>query len=423
MSYPKSTAVVSGQPTAAAHYNDLRADALWLGAAQEDAVSLGQLLAGYEDHLRLEVISGNRIRVPVDLNQPVCLMVDGVPLMAATAVDLPTGSAPSGEAAPYYVFAVRSAGSSSFTLEINTSSGVSTGKRLIGRFDWNGSIQNLQTLRQQVDLSWFTQQMAPVQQARLTLESGVPVSIQDRSGSTLYLTPFRGNRVSLYVTGAGWQQYSLTERSLSFSGVPAGKNADIFLRHNGTELVLERLLWTDDDSRAEELIQRDGLWLRSADLTWRYVGTVRTSAEGLISDSAAQRFVWNADQRVARRLCKLVASGSYTYSGAVRLWRGDSASRVELVCGLEGELVSLTASTPVSTDGVVKIGLGIQSTNYHAAVRSQSSSIVPMVCHYEGPLPVGYVAVNALESCSPGSALIMPEGLLGIGSINGLSYC
>ncbi len=422
MSYPLSSDVVAGQPTAAAHYNNLRADALWLGANEADAVTIGQLLAGYEDHLQLEVISGNRIRVPASSNLPVCLMVDGIPVMATEGVDLPTGSAPSGETAVYYVFAVRTAGSTAFTLEINTSSGVSAGKRLIGRFDWNGSIQNLQTIRQQAELFWYLQQLAPLQQARLTLESGVPVPIQDRSGSTLYLTPFRGDRVSLYTDGIGWKQHRLTERSLSFSGVSSGKNADVFLHHNGSELVLEKILWADEDSRAEELIQRDGVWLRSADLTWRYVGTVRTSAEGVVSDSAAQRFVWNADQRVPRSLCKLVTAGTYTYSGAIRLWRGDANSRVELVCGLGGEAVSMTASMPASTDGVIKLGLGINSTTFAAAIRSQCTTIVPLVCQYHGLVPVGYVAINALETCSPGTGTFVPENVIGIGSINGDIY-
>jgi hypothetical protein len=423
MSYPTSSDVVAGQPTAAAHYNHLRADALWLGANEVDAVTLAQLLAGYEDHLQLEGISGNRIRVPASSNQPVCLMLDGVPVMATVPVDLPTGSAPSGAAAAYYVFAVRSAGNTGFTLEINTSNGASAGKRLIGRFDWNGSIQNLQTIRQQAELYWYLQQLAPIHQARLTLESGVPVSTQDRSGSTLYLTPFRGDRVSLYTDGIGWRMYRLTERSLSFSGVAIGKNADIFLRHNGSDLVLEKLLWLDEDSRAEELILRDGVWLRAANLTWRYMGTVRTSAEGVISDSAAQRFVWNADQRVPRSLCKLVTAGTYTYSGAIRMWRGDANSRVELVCGLGGEAVSITASIPASTDGVIKMGLGINATTFSASVRSQGTSIIPLVCQYHGLVPVGYVAVNALETCSPGTGSMMPDGTLGVGSINGLFFC
>ncbi|MBI9049285.1 MAG: hypothetical protein JEZ00_07695 [Anaerolineaceae bacterium] len=423
MSYPKSSDVVAGQPTAADHYNFLRADALRLGADEGDAIPLGQLLCRYEDNLSLEVISDNRIRVPASASMPVCLMIDGVPLMTTLAVDLPTAQAPSGENATYYVFAVRSTGSTSFTVEINTSSGASAGKRLVGCFEWDGSIRNLQTIKQQTQLIWIQQQMAPLQQARLTLESGVAVPTEDRSGSMLYLTPYKGNRVSLYVQGAGWQLYVLEECGLSFSGVAAGTNADVFLRHNGTALVLERILWTDDDSRAEELSLVDGIWLRSADLTWRYVGTVRTSAEGILMDSETQRFVWNADQRVPRTVEKVLASGSYTYSGSSRLWRGESASKVELVCGLSGEAASLTCATTASTTGVLKIGMGINTMTFTTAIRSQLADISPMVCTYYGLLAAGYVVVNLLEACSPGEANIMPENVLGIGSVNGIFNC
>ena len=219
MSYPKSSDVVAGQPTAADQYNFLRADALRFGADENDAVNLASLLCRYEENLSLEVISGNRIRVPASAQNPVCLMVDGIPLMSEVEVDLPTAQAPSGENAMYYIFAVRSAGSSSFTIEINTSTGASSGKRLVGTFEWDGNIKNLQTIKQRTQLLWVKQQMPPLLQARLTLESGVAIPTVDRSGSLLYLTPYEGNRVSLYVPGNGWQQYVLEECSLSFSGV------------------------------------------------------------------------------------------------------------------------------------------------------------------------------------------------------------
>jgi hypothetical protein len=422
MSYPKSSDVVAGQPTAADHYNFLRADALRFGADETDAVNLAKFFCRYEENLSLEVISGNRIRVPASALNPVCLMIDGNPLVSELDVDLPTAQAPAGENAAYYVFAVHSANSTSFTIEINTSSGASTGKRLIGTFDWDGNIKNLQTIKQKMQLVWVRQQVPPIQQARLTLESGVAIPTVDHSGSLLYFTPYQGNRVSLYVPGMGWLQHELAECNISFSGIAAGKNADIFLRHNGTELVMEKILWTDDDSRSEELAIMDGVWLRAADLTWRYLGTVRTSAEGILMDSESQRFVWNADQRVPRVIKKTVTSGSYTYSGNVRLWRGDAANKVEVINGLRTEAASFTCSNAGSTTGVFKIGMGINVSTFTVSIRSQATNVIPLVCTYHGQLPMGYVAVNLLESCSPGEATIVPENVLGIGSINGFFY-
>jgi len=47
MTYPESANVSAGDATLAAHYNDLRADAVHLGQAAADAVSLGTLLERY----------------------------------------------------------------------------------------------------------------------------------------------------------------------------------------------------------------------------------------------------------------------------------------------------------------------------------------------------------------------------------------
>ncbi len=44
MTYPLSSDVVAGQPTAADHYNNLRADALRLGQAAADSNNLADLL-------------------------------------------------------------------------------------------------------------------------------------------------------------------------------------------------------------------------------------------------------------------------------------------------------------------------------------------------------------------------------------------
>lgn len=66
-------------------------------------------------------------------------------------------------------------------------------------------------------------------QARLTTETGVAVSTSDRtSQSTLYLTPYNGNKVSVY-DGTRWVLYAMTERSLTLSGLTADKNYDVFL--------------------------------------------------------------------------------------------------------------------------------------------------------------------------------------------------
>ena len=114
MTYPNSSNVSAGQPTASAHYNHLRLDALFLGKDESNAVTLGKVLSRYEENLKLELLETNRVRVPASLEQPVNLMVSGYMLQATANVDLSSGAAPAGAAAVYYVFAIRSGGQHDF---------------------------------------------------------------------------------------------------------------------------------------------------------------------------------------------------------------------------------------------------------------------------------------------------------------------
>ncbi len=139
--YPASGDVSPGQPTASSQYNNLRKDALTLGAAPEDARTLGQFFSRFICGVRLEYLATNRLRVPFVTTNPPTLMVNGYMCQAAANVDLPAGSF-SGAAATWYIFARRNPGSASFTLEINTSPVEGTDQRLIGQCYWDGSTIN-----------------------------------------------------------------------------------------------------------------------------------------------------------------------------------------------------------------------------------------------------------------------------------------
>jgi hypothetical protein len=139
MPYPLSSEVTPGQPTAAAHYNNLRADALYLGNDSADSKSLAGFLNRHAEFMSLEVLNSTRLRVPYSINQPPTLMINGCLLQASANVDLPSSQF-SGSAATWYVFAVRSVESTTFTLSVNTSSAEAPDQRLIGEAVWDGSV-------------------------------------------------------------------------------------------------------------------------------------------------------------------------------------------------------------------------------------------------------------------------------------------
>ncbi|RPI94767.1 MAG: hypothetical protein EHM39_12100, partial [Chloroflexi bacterium] len=135
--YPSSSDVISGQATLASHYNTLRADGVRLGASAANAANLGDVISRYSQWVRLEYLALNKVRVPYSTRRPPALVVNGYLLQATANVDL--AAAPVGAANRYYVFAVRTAGSTTFTLAVSTSSVEAEDQRLIGEFYWDGA--------------------------------------------------------------------------------------------------------------------------------------------------------------------------------------------------------------------------------------------------------------------------------------------
>ena len=131
MPYPNSSDVSAGQPTASAHYNNLRKDAVFLGNVSADSISLGKLLSTYILNIDIEYLTTNRLRVPYVTTAPGTLVIEGCMLQQIDNVDLPAGQF-SGSAATWYIFVNRTPSSTSFTLSVNTSSTPASGQRPAG---------------------------------------------------------------------------------------------------------------------------------------------------------------------------------------------------------------------------------------------------------------------------------------------------
>jgi hypothetical protein len=186
---------------------------------------------------------------------------------------------------------------------------------------------------------------------RLTLTSNTPVAYADATGSTIYYTPHTSNYISLYDTvAARWVMYPFTEVSLSVATLAANVNYDVFIRRDGaTGFALETLAWpSDTDRTANSLtLTASRAYVRASDNSQRYIGTIRTSALGVVSDTNSLRYVWSMDNRV-QRLARANDSAAHTYAGAngvYRPWRNLSAasalglSRVQFITGMAEEYV------------------------------------------------------------------------------------
>lgn len=174
-------------------------------------------------------------------------------------------------------------------------------------------------------------------EARLTLETGVPVSVTPQTAkTTLYLTPFKGNQVSVY-TGSYWKTLTLSaDISITLAGLTASRPYDVFVYDSSGTLTLELASWTNSTTRATNLVSQDGILVKSGATTRRYIGTICiTSTTGVCEDSYSRRLVYNYYNQVPRQLARIyIASHNYT-TAAWRYWNNSKEnSQVEIVLGV-----------------------------------------------------------------------------------------
>lgn len=202
---------------------------------------------------------------------------------------------------------------------------------------------------------------------RLTLTTGLAVTTADVTGATtIYFTPHKGNRIALF-NGRVWEVLTSAQASLAIGTITSDKNYDVFAYNASGTLTLEALAWTNDTTRATALVKQDGIWCKTGALTRRYVGTFRTTATTTTEDSAAKRFLFNADNRVERRLRLVEADASHSYSTATwRSWNNSTANRVQWLAGLAEDPVWLRGQGDInpSADGVTGfVGFALDATN------------------------------------------------------------
>lgn len=233
-------------------------------------------------------------------------------------------------------------------------------------------------------------------QGRLTLTSGVPVTTSDvTSATTVYFTPFNGNRIGLS-NGSKWWPIVFTEASVA---VPATTNTpfDIFGYNSGSGLLsLETHNWTNDTTRATALALQDGIYVKSGDITRRYLGTARTtSVSGQTEDSAAQRYLINYYNTRERTLFIAPAysdgNNQTTYTTTSTSWveaNSGTDSRVGFIIPEQGWSVHITLMAHVfnsSSSNVVCAGIGIDSTS--TAKAETLSGVVYADNYHSGSVP------------------------------------
>lgn len=237
---------------------------------------------------------------------------------------------------------------------------------------------------------------------RLTLSSNTPVVQPNASSATtLYYTPYLGNRVSLY-NGSAWVVYAFSQLSIAVPST-SNTNYDVYLYDNSGTLTLDLTAWTNDTTRATALTRQDGVLVKTGATSRRYIGTVRTSpTTGYMDDTPGSRHVWNMYNRVSSHLYA-GTTGSYNYTTGT--WRaagndtGLGSGRVQWVCGQNTHIqltnyqliynasVNLYAAAGIAidrTDGndAQILGTGITANDSPGPCTAFYDGVVTPGCHY-----------------------------------------
>ena len=255
-------------------------------------------------------------------------------------------------------------------------------------------------------------------EARLTLETGVSVSTTDQlAKTTVFLTPYKGNRIALY-DGTNWGVHALaSDLSLPLGTLTAALPYDVFCYSNAGDATLELLAWTNATTRATALAFQDGIAVKTGALTRRYLGTFYTASTTTTADSGGltgttqvggTRFLWNYYNQVRRPLKVIDTTNTWVYTTAT--WRQANAAggnRVEYVQGVLGNCVEAQAQAAVVLQGstaAASVGVGVDSTTTPSGVwiggyydAAGTNIIAPVFGKYVGDPGIGYHALNWIE--------------------------
>ncbi|MBF0367507.1 MAG: hypothetical protein HQK50_18175 [Oligoflexia bacterium] len=128
--------------------------------------------------------------------------------------------------------------------------------------------------------------------------------VDDGGGSTLYLLPYKSNKIALY-NGTSWITYTLaTSLSITNTETTSDKNYDVFAYYDSgsSDVKLELVQWTNNLTRAVTLTRIEGIYVKQGETYKRYLGTVGTDNSNNFHDANATRFVWNYYNRLPRKL-------------------------------------------------------------------------------------------------------------------------
>lgn len=273
-------------------------------------------------------------------------------------------------------------------------------------------------------------------EARLSPSSTLPVPVANATTvSTLYLHPYKGNRVALYnTTDSCWEIHHMSAAvSKALSSLTSGRPYDVFLYDNSGTLTLEFVAWTNDTTRATALTTQNGVYVLLSDASRRYVGTFYTTASNATSwmpdgrtSTAPKLYIWNYYNRVDVAAVVAESATSWTYSSTTpRPYNNDTTNLIHVVVGVQEDYhsIKVTASGQFwNTSGSVGIGynsINTFLTSPYALCDSSycaTNSVQALSASLNHQTPIGLSYYSMLERANSGTPAFRgsTEGQAGI---------
>jgi len=252
--------------------------------------------------------------------------------------------------------------------------------------------------------------LAAAMDFRLSLESGVPVSTTDQTAkTTLYLTPYCGNRIGLY-NGSKWVLRETAELSISLAGLTSGLVYDVFVYDNAGTPTLELLAWTNATTRATALTRQNGILVKSGAATRRYAGSIVMSATGqsqikfggsAAGGSEAYIGIWNFYNQKDLKPFVRDTTDNWTYgTGTWRNSNNSAGMRVSMVRGFDEDWVRASFSEHM-TNGAGSaghVGVGLDGTTNIGSANEGVPNTSGAQATFANLLPgLGFHYLQALE--------------------------
>lgn len=234
------------------------------------------------------------------------------------------------------------------------------------------------------------------QDFRLTLTTGVPVTTADVTGATtLYCTPYKGNRIALY-TGTEWVVRASAQFSIALGTLTSDQGYDVFCYDNSGIPTLELTAWTSNTARATALIYQDGVLVKSGAVTRRYLGSFLTTSTTTTEDSIANRFLFNYYNNVSRLMQRVEPTPTWNYTTTTfRQANANTVNQLNFFVGVVENTVFAQLNQRVlnsNADVIIQSGIGLNSTTVPALTTFQSLTI---------PVAGGYVMATPSIECLP----------------------